>query len=105
MKIYLESSGGFAGVSNSSFLDTESMVPEEKQKVQEIIKATNFFDLPVESEIKPKPGSADYINYKITVDEGHRKHTIRTNDITLPAKLRDLVTFLESKAEKSSLEL
>jgi hypothetical protein len=105
MKIHLESSGGFAGIVNSFLLDTESMRSEEKQKMQGLIKTVDFFNLPAESEIKPKPGSADYVNYKITVEEGHRRHTIRINDITMSPRLRDLVAFLESKTEKSNLEL
>jgi hypothetical protein len=90
MKVYLQSSGGFMGIDDSVSLDTEA------KKVRELVDNANFFALSPESE-KPKPGSADYIRYKITVEDGEHKHTVRTNDITKPAKLGHLITFLKSK--------
>ncbi len=96
MKIYLQTSGGFTGISNSISLDTETMNPEEVKTVRDLVENANFFSLPAESE-NPKPGSADYIRYKITVEDGDHKYTVRTNDITKPTKLGYLITFLRSK--------
>jgi hypothetical protein len=96
MKVYLQSSGGFMGIDDSVSLDTETMNSEEAKKVRELVDNANFFALSPESE-KPKPGSADYIRYKITVEDGEHKHTVRTNDITKPAKLGHLIPFLKSK--------
>ena len=98
MKISFESSGGFAGMHTSVALDTDSVSSEEAQQLNDLIINSNFFDLPSESP-KPKPGSADYIGYSITVDSEGRKHTVRTNDTTMPSNLSPLVRFLQSKAK------
>ena len=98
MKISFQASGGFAGMRSSASLDTDSMSSEEAQLLKELVTNSNFFDLQSESA-KPKPGSADYIGYSITIDSEGHTHTVKTNDITMPSKLSPLVRFLQSKAK------
>jgi len=101
MKVFFQTSGGFAGIPSSATLDTDNkdtMSSEEAQQLKELIINSNFFDLQSESA-KPKPGSADYIGYSITIDSEGRKHTVKANDITMPSKLYPLVRFLQSKAK------
>jgi hypothetical protein len=98
MKIYFERSGGLAGVNDRLVLDTVSMPPDEAKHVQQLIDSSNFFNLPSKSS-PPKPGSADYFNYKITVQADQREHKIQTNDITIPQELEPLINFLEEKVQ------
>lgn len=98
MKISFQSSGGFAGMHTSVAFDTDSMSSGEAQQLKDLITNSNFFELPPELP-KPKRGSADYMGYSITVDSEGRKHTVITNDITMPSKLTPLVRFLQSKTK------
>lgn len=100
MKISFETSGGLAGIPNSIVLETSSMSDDEGKMISDLVKSSNFFDFPSES-IPPKPGSADYINYKITVKTDEKEHTIRTNDVSMPSQLKPLIDFLYQKSISS----
>jgi hypothetical protein len=97
MKVYFESSGGLAGMYRSATIDTDSGNSEDEKKLRDLITDSDFFNLP--SESRPKPGSADYLGYKITVESEGLSHTVRTNDTTLPPRLFPLISFLQSKAK------
>jgi|SRR5215472_12042427 hypothetical protein len=98
MRVYFESSGGLAGMYRSATIDTDSGNPEDEIKLRDLITDSDFFNLPSESP-RPKPGSADYLHYKITVESEGLSHTVSTNDTTLPPRLFPLISFLQSKAK------
>jgi hypothetical protein len=102
MKIYFERSGGFAGISSSTVVDTHSLPPDEANKIQGMINNTKeFFDLK-ESSSQPPKRAADYFKYKVTIqtEEEGKQNTIQTNDITMPSNLRPLINYLIEKATK-----
>ena len=101
MKIYFERSGGFAGISSSTEVDTHSLPPDEANKIQGMINNAKFFDLK-ESSSQPPKRAADYFKYKVTVqtEEEGKQNTIQTNDITMPSNLRPLINYLIEKATK-----
>jgi hypothetical protein len=100
MKITFQTSGGLAGTSGSIVLDTNSMSNDEGKQISDLVKNSNFFDFPSDSS-PPKAGSADYINYKITVTISEKEHTIRTNDVSMPPQLEPLIDFLYQKLTRS----
>jgi|SRR5919202_5782438 hypothetical protein len=97
MKIHFERSGGFAGISTSFTVDSNSISLDEQDIVKNMIDTARFFELPSETPL-PKRG-ADYFKYKITVEteENKKSHTIKTNDMTMPYELRPLVNYFEKK--------
>lgn len=100
MKIYFEVSGGLAGINDHLVLDTSSMSPDEIKQAQQLIDSSNFFNLSSKS-LPPKHGSADYLNYKITVQKDEIEHKIYTNDITMPPELEPLIDFLQQKVQST----
>jgi hypothetical protein len=43
----------------------------------------------------PSPrGAADYINYKITVENGDRKHAVAVSDINMPYEFSQMIDFI-----------
>jgi len=92
MQIYFERTGGFAGMSKVVSLRTESLPPEEGRKLQEMIDAAGFFDLPSKFPA-PKKG-ADYFQYSITVESDRKKHTVQVADTVVPDNLRPLIQYL-----------
>jgi hypothetical protein len=98
MKVYFESSGGFAGMHTSATIDTDLANSEDTRQLRDLITSSNFFELPPESP-RPKHGSADYIGYKITVESEGRSHTVSTNDISMSPRLSTLIRFLQSKSK------
>lgn len=97
MKVQFECSGGLAGIHSSVKLDTASMSTDEVKQIKELINTSDFFNIPSESP-PPKRGSADYLNYKITIEINETKHTIRTNDVMMPKEIEPLINFLQEKS-------
>jgi hypothetical protein len=100
MKIHFERSGGFAGISTSVTVDSNSVSFDEQNIVKNMVDTARFFELPSETPL-PKRG-ADYFKYKITVETEEKSHTIKTNDMTMPSELRPLVNYLEKKTKWST---
>ena len=73
-------------------LNTESLPPDEGKKLQEMINAAGFFDLPAKFPA-PKKG-ADYFQYSITVELEGKKHTVQVADPVVPDNLRPLIQYL-----------
>lgn len=102
MKIYFERSGGFAGMHIVFSLDTSLLTPEDARGVLDLINKAKFFDLPSSSP-PPQKGSADYFQYRLSVETDERKHTVETTDETIQPSLRPVVDFLMDSARKQKL--
>ncbi len=95
MLIYFERTGGFAGMSTAVRLNTDSLPPEEARKLQEMVDAAGFFNLP---EKFPAPTrGADYFVYRLTVESEGRKHTVEVSEPAVPAELRPLLQSLMNR--------
>ena len=102
MKVYLEKSGGFAGMVTSTSLDTQTLPPSEAHEIQNLIENSHFFDLPSRSpqSSKSKKGAADYFTYKITVQNDEKEHTVQFSDLNMQSKVKPLIDFLVKHSQK-----
>ena len=104
MKIHLERSGGFAGMIMSYTVDTDNLSSKEADELQDLIKKSQFFNLSSDSLEKASPktkkGAADYLSYKVTVQDGDRQHTLEWNDLSMQPSLKRLVDLLVKHAKK-----
>ncbi len=98
MLIHFERTGGFAGMSTTVTLDTNTLTPEEARKLHEMVDAAGFFNLPAKFP-SPKRG-ADYFQYALTVESEGRKHTVEVSEPAVPAELRPLFQSLMTYARK-----
>ena len=80
-------------------VDTNDLSIEEADKLQRLIEAADFFNLPAVSP--PPRGAADYFQYTISVTDSGRTHTVRVTDPIADPHLRALVDYLEEKARES----
>jgi hypothetical protein len=98
MKISFEQRGGLAGIEISSSLDTDTVLPEEKQQIEGLIDNARFFNIPSKSA-SPSKGAADYYEYTITVESGEKKkHTVETTDLTMQKELKPLINYMRKRA-------
>jgi hypothetical protein len=102
MKIFFERSGGLAGISNRTMVDTHSLPSDEARKIQGMIdSAKEFFDSNTSSSSLPPKRAADYYKYKVRVEtEEGKENSIETNDITMPSELKPLIKYLMEKAKQ-----
>jgi hypothetical protein len=104
MKIHFERTGGFAGMLMSNTIDTKSLPANEANDIQNLIDVCKFFELPSNlfqrSPSKSIKGAADYFTYKITIENGNRKHSVECTDLNMQPAVKRLVDFLVKLTRK-----
>jgi hypothetical protein len=91
MKILFERSGGFAGIGVHTAVDTDELPPQEADPLKEMVYGANFFELPREL---PANQGTDRFNYRVTVEDGDREHTVQLNGGAVPDDLQPLLQHL-----------
>ena len=91
--ITFKRSGGFVGTGLRRHLDLDELPSRNARALRHLIDQAEFFNIPENLIVKFNP---DEYQYTITVDAGFMRHTVRTNDTTMPAALRPLVEELSS---------
>jgi hypothetical protein len=100
MKVTIERTGGFAGMSTTFSVDDNTLNASEKQQLETLLDKSKFFEMPVKSSEEPSKGAADYFIYRITAEsEPGKSHTVERTDLTMDSSLKALVDILESKQD------
>lgn len=98
MKITVERSGGFGGISTTFSVDDNALNASEKQQLETLLDKSKFFDMPLKSSEEHSKGAADYFIYRITAESEHGKsHTVERTDLTMDSSLKAIVDILQSK--------
>jgi hypothetical protein len=87
--IQVERSGGFSGIPMLARLDTHNLVEEERQRVEQMVSAVNFFALP--ERIPAQGRGADRFHYALRVEDERRSHATEVGDADTTPELRDLI--------------
>ena len=95
MQITLERRGGFTGISHIIKVDTATLPPEQAAQVRHLVETANFFRLPPAASMPAQP---DRFEYEVTVQEGAQTHTVTFGEVTAPASLQPLVSWLINMA-------
>lgn len=97
--ISYERSGGFAGLTNSIKMDSDTLQADEKDKLFQLIEEADFFNL--EITVDSSAHSADRFNHKISMESGAVNRTLEFGDASIPDQLAPLVNYLSTKARSS----
>ena len=89
MQIHFERSGGFAGMRVTATINTDTLSPDDAQKLHEMMDAADFFNLP--SVIRAPTRAADSFQYKVTVTDHGQQHTVETGESAASVELRSLL--------------
>jgi len=93
LKVKIERSGGFAGIISSSELITDKLPPSFEVTVRELLSPKKSLQ---SLNPGPRSGSADYLNYKITIQNGMKKRVLKCNELGMDSKLKSLVKYVEN---------
>jgi hypothetical protein len=96
MRINFERTGGFTGMHLAVEVMTESLTPEEADKLETLVESSRFFDLP--EMLQAQTGMGDRFQYKVTVERGDRNHTVETSESAAPEELQRLIEHLTNVA-------
>ncbi|MEH2119416.1 hypothetical protein PQG02_22270 [Nostoc sp. UHCC 0926] len=98
MRISFERTGGFAGITKKTTVDTDTLPPNEAATLSCLVEAADLFRLP-EQITSPNPQS-DRFQYKLTVEDNGKQHTVTVSESALPGTLRPLIEWLQTIAQK-----
>ena len=106
VQVELERSGGFAGLTLRSRVDTAELEQPEAAEIRSLVAAADVPSL-AEAAASRSPGpagsgdrGADQFQYDLTVTVGDQRHHLRYGDRSLPAQLSPLVDQLVARAKK-----
>ena len=118
MKIHLERSGGFAGMTGLTTVDSKALAPNDANKLQKLIHKSNIFERSASPAHQPK-SKQSYSQYpspdtktktkKVqpitlhtkSLQNGNREQSMECNDINMQADVKELVDFV-TKQDKSN---
>jgi emfourin len=100
LKIILERSGGILGSVSSRTIETNNLPKSRATELGKLLANSDFFKL-TSARANPtiQKGAADYYTYKITVDDGVKKHSVRCTDLAMTKELRQLISSLSKVKE------
>ncbi len=100
MRIHFERTGGFAGMRISATIDTQTLSPDQANELRGLVEASGFFNLP--AKIHSATQAADQFQYKVTIENEGKRHTVEVSDASAPDALQPLLRQLRLLARSSS---
>ena len=97
MKIKIERSGGFAGITSSNELDSDKLPPSLQSTVKDLLDKKK---LSLTKDLGRPKGGADYLNYTITIQDGKKDKVIECNEFDMDSTVKTLVNFVQKNSKK-----
>jgi hypothetical protein len=97
IRIELERSGGVAGISLRSSIDTGALPPDEAQDIARLVDRIEFADL-ARRPHRPTRG-ADRFQYDLTVQQGATRYRLSLPEGAIPTELKPLLERLIARAK------
>lgn len=91
MHITVERTGGFTGIPLTKMLDSGTLSPQEAAGLQQMMESADFFKLPSTIPSTPQP---DRFQYRITVEQEGRRHSVTVGETAIPAGMKPLLNWL-----------
>jgi hypothetical protein len=99
LRISIERSGGFAGITMRTTVDARDLAPGEAQKLRELVDQAGFMSLP--PKIASRSPQPDRFQYELRLEEEGRQYAVTVSEEALPEKLKPLVKWLMEKARET----
>ena len=97
MRVTVERSGGFAGITRTASVDRDALAPEDARTMEELVR-----DLGDAAPIARAPSSErDRFEYSVTLETGEGVRTIRASESEVSPSLRRLIEWVTSTAGRS----
>jgi len=97
-RIKYERTGGFAGMRISADFDLGELPEDQKRDLIELFDHLDFGELP--ERLLKNSAIADGFTYTITAESKKWKHTVTTDDMSMPDELQSLIEMLDRMAKK-----
>jgi hypothetical protein len=97
MIIKVERTGGFAGISECTEMNSNDLPGQLRTTVMEL---ANGKIGPTTSMKSVPTGAADHYSYRIIIDDGHSPRVIECNEHDINDRLMSLITYVHKNARK-----
>lgn len=94
MRVKFRQSGGFAPIFMGCDLDTEALPAGEAEKLRHLIDESGIFNL----ESTRVPGARDVRMYEIAIERDEGDYEITFDQLSVPAKVKPLLEFLQARS-------
>jgi hypothetical protein len=98
LRLSVERTGGFAGVTITTTVDAAGLPPDEARRLRQMVDEADFFNLP--RKITTRSPQPDRFQYELRVEANGRQHTVTVSEEAMPPKLKPLVKWLMEAARK-----
>lgn len=98
MQIDFASSGGFANLQVAYRADTHTMPEEQARELTRLIESSGVFNMEQNDVPQAAAGPADIFSYRLSLSEGGKQTTLWFDDVSAPASVRPLLTYLRKLA-------
>ena len=91
-----ERSGGFAGLTTTAEVDSETLSAKEAKELKELVEKA----LPADQPKKKKATMPDQFEYEFVIEDGDKPHKYLVNDESITDDMRALSKWLIAAAQK-----
>ncbi len=91
-----ERSGGFAGITITAEVDSESLSAKEAKKLKELVEQA----FPADQLKKKKTTMPDQFEYEFVIEDGNKSRKYLVNDETITDDMRALSQWIIAAAQK-----
>jgi hypothetical protein len=102
MRVSLERTGGFAGISKRINVDTNQLSQQNAEELSRLVAAADLFRLP--AQIVSSQRQIDRFQYQITIEDNGQQHTVTAGEAALPYSLKTLIEWLNQVQPSSKME-
>lgn len=98
MYIQFICTGGIANLHLTFQTDTDKMPKEKANKILDLIKQADFFNLNTNNLDGSMTNGADAFSYQLRIEDGSKKKSFSFTDVTAPQVVRPLLDYLRNLA-------
>ncbi len=95
MRVVLVRTGGFGGLGMTAAADEDALAPADRDELRRLVAEADPWSLP--ALVPAPPPRPDRFRYRLTVEDGGRRHELRIAEEDLPDRLRPLVRWMEQR--------
>ena len=101
VRVEVDRSGGFAGITVHSEADTATLPPADAEELRRAVSQADLAQLvPRLSAARPAGGRPDGFQYDVTVREGPESYQFTVYDGAIPPEVRPLLALTAGRAGK-----
>jgi hypothetical protein len=104
MRIDFACSGGYANLQLRYHADTEQLPPQVAEELVRLVHEAGLADLEPTAVQPGGAGPPDVFTYHLSVADGEKRTSLTVNDVTAPATLHLLLSYLRKLAVEQRLD-